>query len=40
MKIEVKLKNDSISIKKKTGELIIEGNFVEKINSSESIWKI
>jgi hypothetical protein len=40
IQVDVKMKSDRISIKKKTGELIVEGELVEKINAAESIWKI
>jgi len=40
IQITVQLKNDHISIKKKTGETVIDGNLVERINSGDSVWKI
>ena len=40
MQLKVQLKSNSISIRKNTGEIIIEGELVERINASESMWKV
>lgn len=39
-KLKVTLKASSVSIRKTTGEVIIEGELAERINASESMWKI
>ena len=38
--LNVEIKSECISIKKKTGEMIIAGELYEKINAADSMWKI
>ena len=38
--VTVQFKSDSVSISKKTGEKILEGQLYEKINSGDSYWKL
>lgn len=40
IQLKVQFKPNSISIKRTTGETIIEGELVERINTSESVWKV
>jgi hypothetical protein len=36
----VKIDSKKISVKDKNGNIIIEGELYEKIDSSESVWKV
>ena len=38
--LKVKIDTKHISVKDKNGNVIIEGELYEKIDSSESVWKI
>lgn len=40
IQLKVEIKTQFISVKKKTGEMIIEGELYDRINAGESVWKI